>query len=102
MPTKLCINPLSLLLLTGTDSLLQFTWSDPKYEDSVNAFARSLRADLQTTSRYKSLEVYVNYAHSDEPLASRYGARKLERLVGLKKKWDPENFFEFNNALPTT
>lgn len=46
--------------------------------------------------------MYVNYAHGDEPLEAIYGAEKLPRLIGLKQKWDPNNIFAFNNALPTS
>lgn len=55
-------------------------------EEPINSFGRSVRGELQATSGYDSLAVYVNYAHSDETLANRYGEKKLDRLVGLKKK----------------
>lgn len=82
--------------------MLQFSWTDPSLEDRVNSFARSLRAEYVATSGYDSLEVYVSYAHGDEPLEQIYGAEKLPRLIGLKNKWDPHNVFAFNNALPTS
>ena len=63
--------------------------------------ARQLRDGLAATSGYPELTVYVNYAHGDEKLRQKYGERKLPRLVGLKKKWDPRNVFRFNNDLPT-
>lgn len=82
--------------------MLQFSWTDPSIKDAVNSFATSLRAELVATSGYGTLEVYVSYAHGDEPLEAIYGPGKLARLIGLKKKWDPRNVFAFNNALPTT
>ena len=85
-----------------SNSMLQFSWIDPSIEDAVNSFARSLRAEYITTSGYGTLEVYVSYAHGDEPIEAIYGADKLPRLIGLKTQWDPRNVFAFNNALPRT
>lgn len=82
--------------------MLQFTWADPSIEDTVNAFAKSLRAEYASTSGYEALRVYVSYAHGDESLESIYGPQKLNRLVRLKNEWDPSNVFGFNNALPRT
>jgi FAD/FMN-containing dehydrogenase len=47
--------------------------------------------------------VYVNFL-SDEPAAqvkASYGAGKYARLAALKAKYDPSNFFRFNqNIVP--
>ncbi|KAL9130224.1 MAG: hypothetical protein Q9175_007076 [Cornicularia normoerica] len=61
-----------------------------------------LRDSWASTSGYPELSVYINYARGDEQLPQRYGADKLPRLAGLKRKWDPDNVFAYNNALPTT
>jgi hypothetical protein len=44
---------------------------------------------------------YLNHAHGHESLEERYGneAWRLTKLKGLKKKWDPQNKFEFYNPL---
>lgn len=47
------------------------------------------------------LATYVNYAHGDETLEQRCGARKLPQLARLKAKGDPKGMFRFNNVLPT-
>ncbi|KAI0547909.1 Glucooligosaccharide oxidase [Xylaria curta] len=64
---------------------------------------RDLREEWIKTSGYdnKNGTIYVNYARGDEPLESIYG-QHLPRLVELKKKWDPNMVFRYNNALPTT
>jgi hypothetical protein len=31
-----------------------------------------------------------------------YGKEKLPRLLDLKKKWDPQALFSFNNPLPVS
>jgi hypothetical protein len=47
--------------------------------------------------------VYVNFT-SDDSLervqADAYGAAKWSRLVGLKNKYDPTNFFRLNANIP--
>lgn len=63
---------------------------------------RALRDSWASTSGYGGLRLYVNYAHGDETLEQLYGANKLPRLTALKKKWDPQNVFGYNNALPTS
>ncbi|KAL8666834.1 MAG: hypothetical protein Q9202_001074 [Teloschistes flavicans] len=73
---------------------------DPAAE-AGDGLARELRDSWAATSGYAELSVYVNYARGDEKLRQRYGSRKLPRLAGLKRKWDPRNVFAYNNALPT-
>lgn len=83
-------------------SIISLAWQTSDFEEHVNSFGRGVRHELQATSGYDSPAVYVNYAHGDETLGDRYGEKKLDRLIGLKKKWDPKNIFGFNNALPTS
>jgi hypothetical protein len=44
---------------------------------------------------------YVNYAFGDESVESMYGydAWRLERLRGLKQKYDPGNAFRYYNPI---
>ena len=74
---------------------------DPAAE-AGDQLGRELRDNWALTSGYPELTVYINYAHGDETLEQRYGSEKLPRLASLKKKWDPDNVFAYNNALPTT
>ncbi|TVY43293.1 FAD-linked oxidoreductase [Lachnellula subtilissima] len=69
--------------------------------DASNALGLEIRKDFAATSGYPDLTVYVNYAHGDEKIEQIYSAEKLPRLAALKKTWDPENLFAFNNPLPT-
>jgi FAD/FMN-containing dehydrogenase len=62
-------------------------------------WARSFFAALQPHSR----GVYVNYINDDASDRARqgaYGAEKWRRLVALKGKYDPTNFFRFNANIP--
>ncbi|KAI0154622.1 FAD-binding domain-containing protein [Xylariaceae sp. FL1272] len=79
---------------------MSFPQSGGPAEEAANKFARSLRDEFASTSGYNGLAVYVSYAHGDETLEEIYGP-SLPRLVALKKKWDPDNVFGYNNALPT-
>ncbi|ORY71071.1 uncharacterized protein BCR38DRAFT_415855 [Pseudomassariella vexata] len=71
--------------------------------DAGDQLSRELRADWDATGGYAAEggAVYINYAHGDESLESKYGARKLPRLAALKKEWDPKNVFAYNNVLST-
>ncbi|KAK6957468.1 hypothetical protein Daesc_000254 [Daldinia eschscholtzii] len=64
------------------------------------ALGLELRDDLVATSGYPEITVFVNYAHGDEKLEQIYGKDKLPRLAKLKKTWDPNHLFSFNNKLP--
>lgn len=83
-------------------SMLQMQWNDSSLENKVNDVARKMRSELVATSGHPSLEVYVSYAHGDEPIENIFGASKLPLLAPIKKKWDPSNVFGYANALPTS
>jgi FAD/FMN-containing dehydrogenase len=67
-------------------------------------FCRELRDSWSRTGGYAQQggAIYVNYARGDEPIESVWGMEKLPRLAALKKQWDPENVFAYNNPLPTS
>jgi hypothetical protein len=67
----------------------------------ADSFGPQIRAKFASTSGYPDLATYINSAHGDETLEQRYGARKLPRLAALKKIWDPNGVFVYNNAIPT-
>ncbi|CAJ2508334.1 Uu.00g133600.m01.CDS01 [Anthostomella pinea] len=83
--------------------LLQFTWeaSGNTVEEPSTRLAQSIREQIASSSGYGGLTVYVNYAHGDEQIEEIYGRDKLSRLVELKRAWDSNNAFSFNNPLPT-
>jgi hypothetical protein len=78
-----------------------FNEGDTVTDAASNALGVDLRSDLAATSGFPELTVFVNYAHGDETLEQIYGKEKLPRLAALKKKWDPQQVFSFNNGLPT-
>jgi FAD/FMN-containing dehydrogenase len=45
--------------------------------------------------------VYVNYLgeEGEDRVRAAYGEEKYERLVALKRKWDPTNVFRLNQNI---
>lgn len=86
-------------LVNQSIRLWNFGYPTGSLEDTVNEFAVNARASLQNSSGFSSQQIYVNYGHGDESSEVLYGARKLPQLRSLKKLWDPENVFRFNNPL---
>jgi hypothetical protein len=80
---------------------IKFPSGGNSVEQAGNDFARDLVSEFVATSGFPDLSVYVSYAYVDETLKQIYGREKLPRLAALKKQWDPDNIFGFNNALPT-
>lgn len=56
---------------------------------------------MNRTSGYDKLHVYQNYAHA-EPLQAFYGYEswRVERLRGLKRKFDAGNVFGGYHPIP--
>jgi hypothetical protein len=45
---------------------------------------------------------YINFASADEPqerVTATYGTKKYKKLVDLKRKYDPDNFFRLNQNI---
>ncbi|KAJ4304906.1 hypothetical protein N0V90_000434 [Kalmusia sp. IMI 367209] len=78
-----------------------FDEGDNVTDVASTALGLELRDDLVATSGFPELTVFVNYAHGDEKLEQIYGKEKLPRLAALKKTWDPQQVFSWNNGLPT-
>jgi FAD/FMN-containing dehydrogenase len=71
---------------------------DPDAERHI-AWVRGLFDALEPHSR----GVYVNFTSDDSAdrvRAAAYGPAKWERLVALKRKYDPTNFFRMNANIP--
>jgi hypothetical protein len=71
-------------------------WVDPSHADAGVAWARGVWDEV---APYTS-GVYVNHLDADDKsrVEQAYG-RNYERLVSLKQKYDPENFFRLNNNI---
>jgi hypothetical protein len=76
-------------------------WSDPAMAERCIDWARGFASVLEG---FGASDGYVNYLGDEGPAAVRasYGVN-YGRLAELKKKYDPDNFFRFNqNILPTS
>jgi hypothetical protein len=72
-------------------------WTDPSMAEKCIDWAREFAAALES---FGASDAYVNYLGDEGPSAVRasYGAN-YERLAALKKKYDPSNFFRFNQNI---
>jgi FAD/FMN-containing dehydrogenase len=76
-------------------------WSDPAMAEKCIDWARGFASVLEG---FGASDGYVNYLGDEGPAAVRasYGVN-YGRLAELKKKYDPDNFFRFNqNIVPTS
>jgi FAD/FMN-containing dehydrogenase len=84
---------------TGRDAAFwiaaEILWDDEELDEWCRAWTRALMDDVLP---FTSAGRYVNdVAEAGEDLgASIYGAAKYERLVAVKRAWDPENVFRLN------
>ena len=82
------------------DLLPAATWDDPE-DDRRNV--SHTRENWEALRPYVRSGVYVNDlgADAEERVREVYGTRKFERLVALKRRWDPHNTFHLNaNVAP--
>lgn len=72
-------------------------WTDYSLSDEIITVSKQIREILVETTESKKLEAYVNYAWGDESLQALYGYEpwRLEKLLQLKKKYDPRGQFSF-------
>ncbi|RYP61604.1 hypothetical protein DL769_007637 [Monosporascus sp. CRB-8-3] len=77
--------------------LITYAPSGPELDKKAADLGESLRQILHQGSGRKELHTYVNYAFGHETQRNWYGYEKwrLERLLELKKKYDPQRKFSF-------
>ena len=75
-----------------------WTEEDPDAERHI-AWARDFFDAMQPHARDR---VYVNFLGDEGPdrVRQAYGAEKYDRLVELKRNYDPTNFFRLNQNIP--
>lgn len=78
--------------------LITSIWPNPADTERNVEWARDLWDAMQP---HTSQGVYVNYLgqEGDERVRAAYGEAVYERLVALKNKWDPTNFFRVNQNI---
>ncbi len=86
---------------TGRDASFwlaaEIQWDDPALDDACREWCRAAMSGM---APFASTGRYVNdVSETDERLASIYGEAKAERLVALKREWDPDNVFRLNQNI---
>ena len=81
----------------GYNLVLIGQWYEPADTDANMAWVRDTFAALRP---YTAPKVYVNYLADDERsrVGDAYGPN-LERLVDLKRRYDPDNLFHLNQNI---
>jgi len=75
-------------------------WDNPQDDDRLMGWARSLQ---QAMAQYSTGGAYVNLVAEDEAdgILAAYGPN-YDRLVSLKRVWDPGNLFRLNHNIQPT
>jgi hypothetical protein len=73
-------------------------WERPEDDDRCIAWARSL---FNATTPYSTGGAYINFMTQEEGdrVPTAYGAEAWKKLVALKDRWDPANFFCTNQNI---
>lgn len=72
-------------------------WEDPALDAAYRAWPRTAIDDLQP---FATVGRYVNdVAEVGDDMRSVYGDAKYDRLVALKREWDPDNVFRLNQNI---
>jgi len=81
----------------GYNLVISGEWLDPADDEANIAWVRET---LGAVEQYTTDAVYVNYLGDDETnrVGNAYGPN-LERLVALKRRWDPGNAFHLNQNI---
>ena len=77
-------------------------WSDPAQDPARIDWVKGFSAAIDP---YSIVGQYVNFLGPDETDArakavAAYGQAKYERLVAVKRRYDPENLFRINHNIP--
>jgi hypothetical protein len=76
-------------------------WSEPQDADPHVAWTQDL---WQAMRPWSAGGVYVNFLGDEgqDRVRAAYGERKYQRLVALKDRYDPTNFFRLNQNIQPT
>ena len=86
---------------TGRDAAFwvsaEVTWEEPALDETSQELGRAFVADV---APYAVAGRYVNdVAEPGEDVRAIYGDAKQDRLVALKRAWDPDNVFRLNQNI---
>ncbi|HEX2072728.1 MAG TPA: FAD-binding oxidoreductase [Geodermatophilus sp.] len=78
-------------------------WSDPADDDARIAFVRGMSADMEpfaTGGQYVNFQGREPAGHRGFDPRTAFGPTKYQRLVDVKRRYDPENVFHVNHNIP--
>jgi hypothetical protein len=78
-------------------------WSDAADDDARVAFVRGMSADMEpfaTGGQYINFQGRESAGHRGFDPHAVFGATKHQRLVDVKRRYDPENVFHVNQNIP--
>ncbi|MFN8492535.1 MAG: FAD-binding oxidoreductase [Caldilineaceae bacterium] len=94
--------PVTATSFRGRDVLMLYSidlvWDDPAESERNIQWARDYIKALQP---YSAGGLYTNFASDPEAAAAAFGSN-YQRLVELKNKYDPQNFFRLNQNIKPT
>jgi FAD/FMN-containing dehydrogenase len=94
--------PDDAMAFTGRDAAfwvaVEADWDDPGHDDTLIDWGRTTMAAIEP---FTATGHYVNdvIETGGDVVRSIYGAAKYERLVGLKRAFDPDNVFRLNQNI---
>lgn len=71
-------------------------WDDPAADDAHIGWVREISEAMQP---FTTGGVYLNFMADGDRVRAGYGDAKYDRLVEIKRKYDPDNVFRFNQNI---
>ena len=77
-------------------------WTDPAADDARTAFVRGMSADMDpfaTGGQYVNFQGQERTGHRALDPRTVFGPTKYQRLVAVKRRYDPDNIFHVNHNI---
>jgi len=75
-------------------------YNDASLDGEAESFGARFRQRLKNDTKEGKTSVYANFGSGDEKAEDMYGGlERVERLRGLKEKWDPRGVFSCYNPV---
>ncbi|KAJ5143431.1 FAD linked oxidase N-terminal [Penicillium bovifimosum] len=109
---KICEVPLTATALASRNptqnGIIYLRWTDPSRDLEHRAWARGIQAkwkvELDARTKHQGGESnvpqYINYAEPGDSVVNNIYGGNLERLQGIKAKYDPTNVFHKMQPIP--
>ena len=75
-------------------------WSKPEDDAANIAWTRSFWSDMQPHSNGRVYLNFPGHGEGDDLVRNAFGRDTYARLIAIKKKYDPANFFRLNQNIP--